>query len=97
MVKNKSVSNSKKVNAANPKKVVELTNKRLDLINTRVVNLNIGDRFIVRDLLEDIWGQISHPKQFGIEFKKAVDDGRIKNLRFISSEQPPRHNLYEKV
>jgi hypothetical protein len=74
-----------------------MTKAMLKEIAKRVAKLQQGEQFIIRNLLKDVWDQIEHPTKFGIDFKKAVDEGRITNLKFVSSEKPPRHNRYERI
>ncbi len=74
-----------------------MTDELLTIINNRIKVKSKGSLFTAKELLADIWGNIDDPKQFGLEFRNAVESGSIQRAEFVKIRTSGRENEYKKV
>ena len=69
------------------------------LIQKKVDQMKVSEEKDARTILgEDIWEKIQKPKAFGREFKKAVEEGEIENLKHMDElPNSGRHDIYRRI
>jgi hypothetical protein len=65
----------------------------------KITNLNIGQQFELKELIAEDWdniGEHGNKNKAGKIFKKLIDSGHIKNVKFIHTKTN-NHSLYERI
>lgn len=76
----------------------EVIDRYYDLINEKIDQKEVGDKFGVVDLMGDDWSNIHcDPKMFGIYFSEACGEGYFENVNFIGIKPTGWYNEYQKV
>lgn len=82
-----------------PAGIEELDKTIIRLTTEKIAALNTGNEFELSDLIGDDWDQFGvhgDKNKAGKAFKKLVDSGDIKNVKFLRTK-PNRHALYAKT
>lgn len=79
--------------------IEDLEEAILKCVLPKIASIDFGKTFELKELVGNDWGKIGdhgHKNRVGKLFKKLVDDGYIKNVKFVETK-PNNHALYEKM
>lgn len=66
-------------------------------VQNKVNGRPLGEEFDVKTLMGDDWGAVQGKQAFGIQFKKAVQDGTLTGVQHVRLDNSPRRDIYKRI